>query len=218
MQHMQYEFRLFGGRAGQTVTINGHKFVQGIHHKVVAPVQAATLIKVMGYYGAYPKGSPAYDAALAKEQELGTDEVHSGAQCGPAAEVSDAGGSAGAGSAASRGSDERDGAVAASAAGSGSDPSGDGHADAGVPKFEESADLPEPYEPASVGSADIKTAMMKLDSENDGHWVKAGAAAGKPKLHAVETAYGRAGLTREDLEAALPGWTRDKAIEHMLES
>ena len=217
MNHMQYEFRLFGGRAGQTVVINGHKFVQGIYHKVVAPVQASTLIKVLGYYGAHPKGSPAYDAALAKEQELGTDEVHSGAQCGPAAAVSDAGGSAGAGPAASGSSDERDGAAAASADGSRDNSPGDGHADAGVPKFEDGP-LPQPFEPASVGSRDIKTAMMKLDPENDDHWVKAGVAAGKPKLHAVETAYGRAGLTRDDLEDALPGWTRDKAIEHMLES
>ena len=217
MNHMQYEFRLFGGRKGQTVSINGHKFIQGIHHKVVAPVQAATLIKVMGYYGAYHKGSPAYEAALAKEQELGTDEVHSGAQCGPAAEVSDAGESAGAGPAASGSSDERDGAVAASVDGTGDNPPGHGHAHTGVPKFEDGP-LPEPFEPASVGNADIKTAMLKLDPENPDHWVKAGAAAGKPKLNAVETAYGRAGLAREDLEAALPGWTRDKAIEHMLES
>lgn len=217
MNHMQYEFRLFGGRAGQTVVINGHKFVQGIYHKVVAPVQASTLIKVLGYYGAYPKGSPAYDEALAKEQELGTDEVHSGAQCGPAAAVSDAGGSAGVGPAASGSSDERVGADAASGDGSGDNSPGHGHPDAGVPKFEDGP-VPEPYEPASVGSAGIKTAMIKLDPENEDHWVKAGTAAGKPKLHAVETAFGRAGLTREDLEAALPGWTRDKAIEHMLES
>jgi hypothetical protein len=53
--------------------------------------------------------------------------------------------------------------------------------------------------------------MMTLDPTNDSHWVMTGAQVGKPKLAVVEEAYGRAGLTRSDLEDALPGYNREVA-------
>jgi len=217
MAHMQYEFRLFGGYAGRTMVVNGHKFVQGVYRTVQSPHAAATLVKVLAYYGAYHKGSAEYDAALAKEQGNGADEVHSGSKCRPADPVPHEGGSDGVGSPASGNADDGAGAASSEGAGSGSGSAGDGREDAGVPKFEDSASLPQPSEPASVGSEEVKTALLKLDPEDDTQWVKTGEHAGKPKLNAVEAAFGRAGLTREDLEAALPGWNRDKAIEYMME-
>src|SRR3546814_14187350 len=83
-QIMQYSFRLFGPRKGRTVAINGHKFVDGVYRAVVSPHNAANLMKVLSYYGAYAKGTPEYDAALAKEENHGADEVPSGAEQGGA--------------------------------------------------------------------------------------------------------------------------------------
>lgn len=218
MTHMQYEFRLFGGYAGKTIVINGHKFINGVYRTVLVPTAAASLTKVLAYYGAYHKGSVAYEAALAKEQGHGADEVHAGSKRRPADPVPYEGEPDGTGSSEARGTDDGAGAVGSAGDGSSSSAAGSGREDTGVPKFEDAASYPEPSEPSSVGNEDIKTAMLKLDPENDDHWVRTGAAAGKPRLSAVETAYGRAGLTREDLEAAFPGWDRDKAIERMLES
>lgn len=215
MQSMQYTFRLFGGRKGQTGTINGHKFVHGICRKVVAPVQAASLIKVLSFYGAYAQGTPEYDAELAKEEGHGS-KVPEAEGSGGAAEVRSDPGSAGA-EPAEAPADERSGAADSPDDGTGSGAAGDGHGHAGVPKFEERADVPEPAEPSSVGNDDVAAAVRKLDPNNDDHWVKHGAAKGLPKLNAVEEAYGKAGLTRQDLEGAMPGWNRQKAIEAAIE-
>lgn len=217
MSHMQYEFRLFGGRKGQTCVINGHKFINGIYRTVLTPYAAAPLVKVLSFYGACLKGSPEYDQALAKEQGHGPDEVHKVAQPGPPVQLSSGVRQDGAGSS-SLPTDGGPGSVADSTGDTGTDASGDGHEDSGLPKFEDPESWKQPTEPASLGNEEIRKAILSLDPENQDHWVRTGAAAGKPKLNAVETAYGKAGLTREDLEAALPDWNRDKAIQAMLEN
>jgi hypothetical protein len=213
-QVMQYEFRLFGGRANKTLVINGHKFVQGICRKVVAPIQAATLIKVLGYYGAYAKGTPQYDKAL--EAENGGSKVRKDAERRAAETVQGDRGPVGS-ELTGLSADDRVGTVENSSVGAGSGALGGGLQDTGIIKFEESANIPKPSEPQSVASDDVKRAILKLDPENDGHWVNTGAYKGKPKLVAVEEAFGRAGLTRKDLEAALPNWSRDNALETALE-
>lgn len=211
MQTMQYEFRLFGGRKDRTGTINGHKFVNGICRKVVAPVQAVPLMKVLAFYGAFAKGTPEYDTALAKEEGHGS-KVPGAAGSGSPVEIRSDSGPDGAESKEAS-ADERSGAADSPSDGAGSVSTGDGHGHAGVPKFEERASIPVPAEPASVGNDNVAAAVRKLDPNNDDHWVKHGAAKGLPKLNAVEEAYGKAGLTRQDLEAAMPGWNRQKAIE-----
>jgi hypothetical protein len=65
-------------------------------------------------------------------------------------------------------------------------------------------------------NADIAAAVRKLDPDVDSHWVLTGAHKGKPKLQAIEDAYGKAGLTRQDIEAAMPGYDRDAASEAAL--
>ena len=218
MQNMQYTFRLFGGRAGKSGMINGHNFVNGMYRKIVAPVQAATLCRVLGFYGAYAQGTPEYDAALAKEEAAnGGSKVHAEAGQGKAAEVRSGSGPDGT-QPEEASADDGTGADDSDAGGPGSDSAGSGHGHAGVPKFEEAASLPQPGEPASVGSDEVKAAMLKLDPENDEHWVKHGSAKGLPKLNAVEEAYGKAGLGRQDLEAAMPGWNREKAIGAALDA
>lgn len=215
MSVMQYEFRLFGGRAGKTAVINGHKFVHGIHKAVVSPHQAAPLIKVLSFYAAYAKGTPEYDEAMEAEK-YGGSAVHEDAEQGASDEVSSGVGSDGSESAASP-ADDGPGAGDSAADGARSGASGDGHGHAGVLKFEEAASIPQPSEPASVGNEDIKVAVLKLDPENDNHWVNTGAHKDRPRLSAVEDAYGKAGLTRQDLEAAIPNWTRNDALVAALE-
>lgn len=219
-QVMQYTFHLFGARKGKTVKINGHQFVAGEFKPVVSGSAAATLMKVLSYYGAYAKGTPEYDAAVAAEKKEagetdGAGEVHEAAEPGQA--EADAGDIQPDGAGPAEVPADDSGADADGGAGSAGDVSGgDGHEDSGVPHFEEPQDWPNPHEPASVGSEEVKTAMLKLDPDNKDHWVQTGAHKGKPKLSAVEEAYGKAGLTRDDLEAALPGWTHEKAVEAAL--
>ena len=159
MQSMEYEFRLFGGRMGTTMSINGHKFVDGVFRTVIPSTQLPSLAKILSYYGAFLKGSSEYDAAMAAET------------------------------------------------------GGEPKAEPKVAKTKAKA----ASEPLSEGNGEIAAALKKLDPENDDHWVMTGTHKGLPKLFAVEEAYGRAGLTRQDLEAALPGWNRDKALEAALE-
>lgn len=218
MQNLQYTFRLFGGRAGKSGMINGHQFVNGYYRVIVAPVQAGTLSRVLGFYGAYAQGTPEHDAALAKEEAAnGGSKVPEAAGSGSADAVRSSPEQDGSESEAPP-ADDGSGAGDSEADGSGSDSAGSGRGHAGVPKFEEAASLPQPGEPVAVGSDDVKAAMLKLDPENDEHWVKHGAAKGLPKLNAVEEAYGKAGLGRQDLDAAMPGWNREKAIEAALEA
>lgn len=53
----------------------------------------------------------------------------------------------------------------------------------------------------------LQKAVLGLDPEDDSHWTK----DGKPAMTAAEKLYGSSGLTRADVEAAAPGFTREKA-------
>ena len=53
----------------------------------------------------------------------------------------------------------------------------------------------------------LQKAVLGLDPTDDTHWTK----DGKPAMTAVEKLYGSAGITRADVEAVAPGYTRDKA-------
>lgn len=227
-QVMQYRFRLFGPYAGKTMTVNGHQFVNGETVLVQSSENMGACTRVLSFYGAFHAGTPEYEEALAKElaeQEAakaaeetnGGSEVHSETESGSSDEV--------------RGDIQSDGTkpseapadvspvdAEAETGNSGIDTSGDGHGHAGVPKFEEAADQREPSEHAPEINEAVKTAVLKLDPAESSQWVSTGAHAGKPKLLAVEEAYGRAGLTRQDVEAAIPGWNRDLALETALEA
>jgi hypothetical protein len=216
-QVMQYEFRLFGPRKGQTVNINGHPFVNGYCSLVQSSENMGACARVLSFYGAYHRGSAEYDAAVKLEEEAnGAGEVHPEGEQGKAAEVRSDVRQDGSGPA------DEDAALGAVDAGTdagsaGSDPSGDGHEHAGVPVFPEAASAPEPVEPATVADDTIKAAIMKLDPDEASHWVATGGHKGKPKLSAIEEALGKAGMTRDDAEAALPGWSRDRAAAAALE-
>lgn len=53
----------------------------------------------------------------------------------------------------------------------------------------------------------LRKAVLGLDPADDSHWTK----EGKPAMTAVEKLYGSSGLTRADVDAAAPGFTREKA-------
>lgn len=71
----------------------------------------------------------------------------------------------------------------------------------------------ETREPGSVSSGHgqpeelnrkLLKAVRSLDPKDDSHWTK----DGKPAIKAVETMYGAADVTRTDVEAVAPGYTR----------
>ena len=229
-QVLNYHLELFGPRRGQTIVINGHQFIKGVCAEVIHTNAAASFLSVMAFYGAYAKGTLEFEAATEKlnaaapqaekeveEKEVeettdGANEVHTNAGSGSPDGIQDGSGPAGAGPS-TLSSDELGGADNTETGNAGSGATGSGPENAGVTKFEDVSSQPVPSEPGSVGNEDIKAAILKLDPENDDHWAKRGAAVGKPLLGAVADAYGRADLTRDDLEAALPGYNRDKARE-----
>jgi len=66
-------------------------------------------------------------------------------------------------------------------------------------------------EPAKEPTVELNTKLQKsvlaLDPADETHWTK----DGKPAMTAVEKLYGSAGITRADVEAAAPGYNREKA-------
>jgi hypothetical protein len=213
---MQFEFRLFGPRTGQTVILNGHQFVDGVCKLVQSSDNMVTAARVFSFYGAFARGTPEYDAAMAAEEaQYGADEVSEktleGADASVPAGIQPDGGGPSEGEAVSSGDDADTDRSNPASAGT----SGDGHEHAGVPVFPEDANY-RAEEPSSSINQGVAAAVLKLDPDVDSHWVMTGAHKGKPKLQAVEDAYGKAGLTRQDVEAAMPNYSRDVASEAAL--
>lgn len=214
---MQFEFRLFGARKGQTMVLNHHQFVKGICTLVQSSDNMGTAARVFSFYNAFARGTPEYDAAMAKEEAEanGAGEVAEASLEGidppvPASVQPDGGGPAE--GAAVPSADDADARGADPTSGNSG---GDGHEHAGVPKFPEDADY-RAEEPSSSVNEGVANAVRKLDPDVDSHWVMTGAHKGKPKLTAVEDAYGKNNLDRQDVEAAMPGYNRDRASEAAL--
>ncbi len=217
MSVMQFEFRLFGPRKGQTIMINGHLFVNGVCTLVQSSDNMGTAARVFSFYRAFARGTPEYDAAVAVEETEanGADKVSEASLEGIDPAVSAGVQPNGGGPA--EGSADASGVYAEP---SGADPAsvgsaGNGHGHAGVPKFPEDKDY-RAEEPSSEVNTNVANAVRKLNPDVDSHWVMTGAHKGKPKLQSVEDAYGKAGLTRQDIEAAMPGYNRGAASEAAL--
>ncbi len=85
----------------------------------------------------------------------------------------------------------------------GADPdAGNGGADAGAATGEAGAG-----DATRDGSRAIVEALSKLDPADDANWT----ADGKPKMAALEALLGRTDITRAQVEAAAPGFTRPTA-------
>jgi hypothetical protein len=172
--------------------------------------------RVFSFYGAYARGTPEYDEALAAEEaENGANEVDPSAFEGADPAIPTGVGSDGAGpsegEAASSSVNVEPGGTDFTSPDSG----GDGYEHAGIPKFPEDKDY-RAEEPSSSVNDEVAAAVKKLDPDVDAHWVMTGGHKGKPKLQAVEDAYGKNTLTRQDIESAMPGYNRDAAAEAAL--
>ncbi len=213
---MQFEFRLFGPRKGQTMVLNGHSFVNGICTLVQSSNNMGTAARVFSFYRAYARGTPEYDAAMAEEEaENGANEVSEASLEGIDPPVQAGVQSDGGGPAEEPPVRSGDDVDASGSGSTGGGAPGGGREHSGVPKFPEDKDY-RAEEPASEVNAEVANAVRKLDPDVDNHWVMTGAHKGQPKLQAVEDAYGKAGLTRQDIEAAMPGYNRDAASEAAL--
>lgn len=214
MAHLlRYEFRLFGALKGATKNINGHQFVDGICAFGVDPAASLFVQKHLSTYGAFAKGTPEYDAALAKENEENgvSSDVHPSSEQGQAEAVPSGVRETGR-QVTKATSDFWRGAADGEAGDSRVRSEGDGHEDTGLPKFEVEKDRPQPEEPSIEKNREILVALQKLDPNEDSHWT----TTGKPMLKVVEDVYGRAGITRQDVESAAPGYNRDKALEALM--
>lgn len=68
-----------------------------------------------------------------------------------------------------------------------------------------------PEDATGDGARSIAEAVKSLDPNDDALWTNGGL----PKVEAVAETLGRTDVTRKSLEAALPGWTRDKAHDQL---
>lgn len=220
MSVMKFNFRLFGGRKGQTVSINGHPFINGHCSLIQSAENAGNCARVLSFYGAYHEGSDEYKVALAaelaeEEKANGSGKTDKEAKQHSSEKVRSEAGQTGARSS-KEGPTDLSGTDSSTGGGAGESTAGDGHEHTRVPEFTTEQNKPKPTEPETVVDESIKAAVMKLDPEVEDHWVKTGPMRGKPKCGSVEEALGRAGVTREDVEAAVPGWDRDRALEAAL--
>lgn len=215
-QVMQYTFRIFGPNKGKSIRLGNHQFMDGICRLNGAPEHMGHVQRVLSYYGAFAMGTDEYAAALKAEEGDSADgagRAEEGTEPGPAAAVSGEVQSEG-GEPAPQADEDRGGYADGPEGGSGVRAEGRGREDAGVPQFEDPSSVKAPESPKGEANMALAAAVMKLDPENDEHWTKAGL----PALAAVESAFGRAGVTRKDVEAAKPGWSREAALNHLAES
>ncbi len=228
---MIYTMRFFGGYRGRTKLINGHQFIQGEYQLVANPDSVAFVLKALASYGAYAKGTEEYDAALVVEEASdaaatakaaepihtsgyveildGTDQTESPSEAGETDGIpSDVRPNGAEPTEASATDGESD--VGSEDGGSGLHADRNGHSDSGLSKFEE-GESRGPGEPEGEVDSSLVRAIRALDPLVDDHWVLRGRHAGKPKLGSVEEAFGKSGLTRADVENALPHYTREVA-------
>jgi hypothetical protein len=193
---VQTTFVLTGALAGRTIRLGSqpYAFEKG-RLTITAPAEDVALHArfLERNWQAYPEGHPALEGQTNGQRDLqegsqpdGQPPVHS--------DVQPNGGGTEAGDAAP----VRGGGVEAEAGQAGGVPDGDG----------QQAVLTDPVkEPTVELNTKLQKAVQSLDPADDTHWTK----DGKPAMTAVEKLYGSAGITRADVEAVAPGYTRDKA-------
>ncbi|WVW77395.1 hypothetical protein Bhz59_00009 [Stenotrophomonas phage vB_SmaS_Bhz59] len=200
---IQTIFILVGALAGKTVKLGKFQFTDGQLTVNATPEETALLARALERnWQAYPKGHPALKSTKQEPSDdgkrdlppgpTGSDgdaDVQGGVQ--PEGAGPEAGGEAGEG-----------GGHAGPEAGEAAElAQGDGQP-AGV--SEAAADAKKDDEPKAEVNVKLQKAIKKLDPKDDTHWT----AAGLPAMSAVEGFYGAADITRADVEAAAPGYTR----------
>lgn len=205
MSKFRIELVLAGHFAGKSVTLNGFRFTNGRTVIEDAPEAVANAVKYFEAYQAYPVGSPELAAAQARDKANGIGDLSAG---DPALSSGDGNQQSGPG-ASSVPAALSDGQSGPGPVIVGGDTNRSGHPDAGVPlgegKAPEGGSAPPP--PAVNVSENLVKAVLALDPANVDHWTEEGI----PAMAAVEAAYGSNGITRRDVDQAVPGWNRDKA-------
>ena len=201
---MRYNFVLFGPLKGHTKEINGHQFIDGECEIIGKYEHVGFTAQYLSKYQAYAEGSIDYKEALAKEVEDGlTNGDEKNTESGITEEISDST-NQGRRSASESDSTDSEESTSTEDGDRGADTNGDGHEDTRLPIEQEEENNGELIPDTNIK---LTKAINSLDPENDDHWTKAGL----PKLDAVELAYGRAGVTRADVEEISSGFTRDLA-------
>jgi hypothetical protein len=214
---MKFEIELVGHFAGKTVVLNGLQYVDGV---ATIKGEATAMASLMEYhrkcYQAYLVGSADLAAAKARleNKEPEADGISADIQ-GSEREVE-----SGARSDIEPAAVELDGSGSDEAPATGSGPVSEGsRGESGSDGEHESSDatssgepteaVVEPTEPQAPVNKKLADAVMKLDYGNNDHWTDGGL----PAMKAVESAYGATGITRADVEDAMPEWNRESAEE-----
>lgn len=174
---------LHGHYAKKTVKLRDIQFVRG---EAVLPgnyAQNEGIIIYMGRcYQAYPEGMSP------QEGEEHASKVPATALGHKTKEIPGAGESTGT-KLSPQGPEDGEGDGGAEGGGTGSIPEGNGHED------------PRIY-------TRLQEALNGLDPKNDLHWTQKGL----PSLQVLETILGGGGVTRKEIEAAIPGFSREIAL------
>jgi len=189
MASSQRTLVLTGSRAGTTCVLGKHRFKDG---KTVISGDESSIIGETLYMGrvykAFPEGSP--ELRFWQEVDSGQREYPSGARRGsPESFRSDL--RSPGDQAATLSADHSDGADNSTRGQSGSIPVRDGQQDSGNDGQASDEDR-------------IRQALKSLDPANDEHWT----VNGRPRMDAVEAAYGSSGISRGDIERVAPGFSR----------
>jgi hypothetical protein len=180
---------LTGHFKGQTIVLNGHKFVDGTLELKGDMDKMQGLINYFRSYNAYLAGSDELAKAEARDKENANGKnsnLENGGRKNSGRVQSDKPGSK------------------VEASGSGNDGDEVGAGDGLVP---EGDGVPEGRE-GDPQVLKIIDAVKSLDPDADEFWTDAGL----PKVSAIEKAAGLVGVTRKEIENAMPGYNREKAI------
>lgn len=180
---------LTGARADKTCVLGKYQFVDGTTIISGDAVGVEGVALYLGrVYKAFPDGSP--ELKFWQEVDNGQREHPSGTGTGSTesfrGDLRQNGSKAEALPAADiRATDNVDGRAA------GSIPVGDGHQDSGEHQSQSNEER-------------LRSAVKSLDPGNEEHWT----ADGRPRMDAVEAAYGSSNINRNDVEKVAPGFSR----------
>lgn len=186
---------LVGAYRGQTVTLKAgdtaYEFTEGSLTVTGPQPDVENLSRYLERcYQAFPDPSPELDAAVAAIH--GEGDAAQTQQDAPGPDGVQPGGS----------DDPAGGASDPAPEPAGEAADGGGHDDAPGGDAE-----PGPAAEGDGHEGPVAAALKRLDPENDEHWT----ADGKPKMSALEALMGRADITRAQVDAAVPGFNREKA-------
>lgn len=199
---IQTIFFLTGAFEGQTLRLGKFLFAEGQLILNATPEDTALIARSLERnWQAYPKGHPALESATNQEPDNGKRDLSPGTAGGNGTPDVHGGVQPDGTGAGTGGENGNSGGHAEPEAGKAPDPAQrDGQPQGLTVELTVSTDA----EPKAEVNTKLQKAIKKLDPKDDSHWT----AAGLPAMSAIEGFYGAADITRADVEAAAPGYTR----------